>query len=168
MTKEQINSSELSENELLQSIVENGQIVAGQLQRKFGEVFYPMKFVELPTCRLAYANPGGDYPMSLRMHQIIDGQAAGVEVSLFFKPIPGTGGEDLRLFEDEQNRSNISDSTGGRHTYYFIQQNVDGSLATVPGPNSPEVDIDRLQSYCDFVSELAESLEVGLQADRSH
>ena len=166
MTKEQIGSPEQVENELLYSIVENGQVVASRLQQKFGTVFYPMKFVNLPYCKLAYANPGGNYPMSLRMHQIIHGQTAGVEIGLFFKVLPGGEGPMLHLFEDEQNRSSISDTSAGSHSYYFIHQNPDGNLITIPGNGSPALSVETLQTYSEFIEKLVDPLEAAL--DTSH
>jgi len=154
MAHEQISSPEQVESELLSLIVDDGKTIAVRLQQVFGEVFYPMKFVNLPTGKIAYSNPGGKHPMSLRMHQVIDGQTAGVEVSLFFKVLPGSEGQGLWLFEDEQNRSNISDSNGEAHTYYFISQQTDGSLTTVAGSNSPTIDLAKLQDYQSFVGEL--------------
>jgi hypothetical protein len=168
MAHEQISSPEQVESELLSSIVDDGKTIAVRLQQVFGEVFYPMKFVNLPKGKIAYSNPGGKHPMSLRMHQVIDGQAAGVEVSLFFKALHGSEGQGLWLFEDEQNRSNISYSTGEGHTYYFISQHTDGSLTTVAGPNSPTVDPAKLQDYQNFVSELVGPLQDTLTVNTPH
>lgn len=163
MAQEQLGSPEQNESGLLHSIVDNGKVMAEHLQQKFGRVFYPMKFVKLPTCNIAYGNPGGDHPMSLRIHQVIDGQAAGVEVGLFFRTIPGAEGQELRLFEDGANRSSISSSSGSKHAYHFIQQNIDGSLLTVPGAGSEQMGIEELQAYNDFVQGLIPPFEAALQ-----
>jgi len=162
MTKELVSSPEQAESELLASIVDGGKMIAVRLQQEFGKVFYPMKFIDLPGGKIAYSNPGGDYPMSLRMHQVIDGQAAGVEVSLFFKALPGTDGQGLRLFHNKTNKSSISDSSDVRYAYHFIEQNVDGSLAATPGSNSAPLDIEKLKTYSAFVAELAKPLDVTL------
>ncbi|CAN5416597.1 hypothetical protein BH09PAT4_BH09PAT4_02290 [soil metagenome] len=163
MTKEQRGSPEQSENELLGAIVNDGRAIATRLQHQFGEVFYPMKFVDLPQGRIAYSNPGGNHPLSVRMHQLVSGQTAGVEVSLFFMPVQGAEGQTLRFFEDEQNRSNISDSSLAGHTYYYIEQNPGSTLSTTPGTNSPDLDIQKLQAYGAFVAELSESLDLTIQ-----